>query len=106
VPEDGVATNHHFLPPPDLESFRFTVGHYVLEVFATIVGATRVHLLFAVHLDVSQEAADALSQGNSGLYFDWGPDAGRYQCNTKSPPPFPKEMLSALAKVTSPSVSE
>ena len=99
VPEEGVATNHHFLPPSDIESFRFTTGHYVMEVFATIVGAARVRQLFSVQLDVSQEEANALSQGNAGLYFDWGSDSGRYQHKIQSPQPFPRELVSALARM-------
>jgi hypothetical protein len=89
VPEGGVVTNHHFLPPPDLGSFEFSAGHYVLEVFATIVGVASAKSLFLVHLDVNHEMAAALKKDNSGLYFDWGPDAGRYQCNVK-PPSFSK----------------
>jgi hypothetical protein len=87
VPEDGVVTNHHFLPPPDLTTFEFSAGRYVLEVFATIVGVAKAKSLFSVHLDISQEMATALKQDNSGLYFDWGPDAGRYYVNIKPPSP-------------------
>lgn len=105
VPEEGVTTNHHFLPPSDLESFRFVAGDYTLEVFASIVGVAGVQPLFAVHLEVSKDEALALSQGNAGLYFDWGPDSGRYQHKIKSPPPFPRELLSVLAKVASPQAS-
>jgi hypothetical protein len=98
VPDGGVATNHHFLPPPDFDSFKFVAGHYVLEVFATIVGAAQAKLLFVVRLDVSTEIATALGQSNSGVYFDWEPDAGHYQGNVKPPPPKPES--SALLSQT------
>ena len=99
VPEGGIATNHHFLPPPDLESFIFSSGHYVLEVFATIAGSARAQSLFVVHLDITQEAATAIRQDNSGLYFDWGPDARRYNHNVKSPPPSGREAFALLNDV-------
>jgi len=90
IPEGGVATNHHFLPPPDLE-FTFSPGVYMLEVFATTVGSARAQSLFVVSLDVTQEAANSIKEGSSGLYFDWGPDAARYNHHVTSPPPFKGE---------------
>jgi hypothetical protein len=92
VPDDGIVMNHHFLPPPDLASFVFSSGHYVLEVFATIVGKPQAKSLFVVHLDIDSETATALKQANSGLYFDWGPDAGRYDHHVNLPPPSPKTL--------------
>jgi hypothetical protein len=86
IPEGGIATNHHFLPPPNLESFVFSSGHYVLEVFATIVGSSHAQSLFVVNLDITQETATALKESGSGLYYDWGPDAGRYDQNVKPSP--------------------
>lgn len=106
VPEEGITTNHHFLPPSDSESFQFAAGHYALDVYATTVGTVHVRLLFTVHLDVSQEEAQALGQGNAGLYFDWGPDAGRYQHKITPPPPPPHELVSALAKMAPPSATD
>ena len=79
VSEAGIATNHHFLPPADLDSFAFPAGHYQLEVFATIVGEACPRSLFVVDLDIDSETAVALKEQTTGLYFDWGPDAGRYQ---------------------------
>jgi hypothetical protein len=95
VPEGGVATNHHFLPPPDSESFTFSPGNYTLEVFATLVGSAQLQSLFVVHLDITQEAGKSIREGNSGLYFDWGPDAARYSHHVTSPPPL-KAQASAL----------
>ena len=59
----------------------------LLEAFATLVGSARAHSLFVVHLDVTQEAANSIREGSSGLYFDWGPDAARYSHRVTSPPP-------------------
>ena len=99
VPEGGVATNHHFLPPPDLESFTFSPGSYILEVFATITGATKAQSLFVVHLDVTQKAANSIREGSSGLYFDWGPDAARYDYHVTAPPPLKAEASALLAEL-------
>ena len=99
IPEGGIATNHHFLPPPDLESFAFSAGHYVLDVFATIVGSSRARSLFIVELDITQEIAHALRQDSSGLYFDWGPDAGRYNHNVKPPPSLKVEASTLFEKM-------
>ena len=38
VPETGVASNHHFLLPPDGTNFQFSSGRYTLDIFATEVG--------------------------------------------------------------------
>lgn len=105
VPEEGVATNHHFLPPPDLGAFKFTAGHYTVEIFVTVAGATQAQHLFRVDLDVTQEEATAIDEGNLGHYFNWGRDSGRYQHKITPPPSSPQELLSALTKaaVSSPS---
>jgi len=86
VPDAGIVTNNHFLPPPDLRGFEFSAGDYILDVFATMVGTARPKPLFSVQLEVSQEMAEAIKNENSGLDFDWGPDSGRYQKSLKSPP--------------------
>ena len=44
VGETGVEANHHFLTPRDGNSFRFTEGHYTLDVFVRLLGDSE-HLL-------------------------------------------------------------
>jgi hypothetical protein len=84
VPETGTETNHHFLPPDDARSFKFTTGHYVMEVFATVVGMSGAKRLFEVHLDVNNENAACLEKDGTGLYFDWGPDSAQYSPHVKT----------------------
>lgn len=86
VPEAGFATNHHFMLPPDGTSFQFSVGTYVLEVFITEVGTRNPRLLSTVSLEISLENFTASNQTGHGLFFDWGPDAGRYFAHARSPP--------------------
>lgn len=78
VGENGVSAAHHFLVPKDGASFRFTEGTYQIEVFAKLLGDKSSKLMFAHTLDVSKANADALTDPNAGLYFDWGAEAGRY----------------------------
>jgi len=98
VPETGLTTNHHFLLPPDGTSFYFATGQYVLEVFVTEVGARVPRLLHTVKLEIESEAFKALSEPDHGLYFDWGPDAGRYFAHVRpptqmEPPAFLRELF-------------
>jgi len=84
VGETGVATNHHFLLPKDNSQFTFLVGTYRLEVFAKLLGDFRPVKLFNQMLEVSSEEAQKLTDGGSGLYFDWGPDSSRYHAHVEN----------------------
>lgn len=82
VGETGVAANHHFLVPNDGSSFRFTAGHYRMDVFAKLLGDRRPILLFSQALEISREIGTMLEEPFTGLYFDWGPDSSRYLAHT------------------------
>lgn len=86
VPESGVATNHHFLLPPDGTSFQFLSGQYTIDVFASLVGECSSRLLHSVDLEVRDEHAASMKQPDMGLFFDWGPDAGRYHGHVRAQP--------------------
>jgi hypothetical protein len=49
-------------------------------------------------LEISHEIAALLTEPCAGLYFDWGPDSGRYLQNIdrRPPSPDPSEFLEAL----------
>jgi hypothetical protein len=47
VGEMGIAANHHFLTPNDGSFFRFTEGHYRLDVFAHMLGDKKPTQLFS-----------------------------------------------------------
>jgi hypothetical protein len=98
VGESGVATNHHFLTPKDGNAFRFSAGRYRMDVYAQILGDRRQMLLFSQDLEISNEIASLLMEPRAGLYFDWGPDSGRYLQNVDRRPPSPdhSEFLEAL----------
>lgn len=86
VPETGLAANHHFVLPADGTFFHFSPGQYVLEVFVTEIGARGARSLFKVNLEITPENYRELNQPGHGLYFDWGPDAGRYFAHIRPPP--------------------
>ncbi|MFC3675749.1 hypothetical protein [Ferrovibrio xuzhouensis] len=83
VPESGTAYNHHFLLPADGTNFQFLPGKYSVEVLAQLVGKATHVVLHAVNLEVSPEEARSITRPGQGLYFDWGPDAGKYYGHIK-----------------------
>jgi hypothetical protein len=104
IPETGLTTNHHFLLPPDGTTFQFLPGYYSLDVFATEIRhkvfATEIRrkpeLLFSVGpLEITQELFNQFNKPGCGLYFDWGPDAGRYFARVL---PMPETKFPALLR--------
>lgn len=79
VGETGIAANHHFLTPDDGSTFRFMPGRYLLKVHARLLGDSKPIQLFSQDLEIPPALAIQLCEGQSGLYFDWGPDSSRYQ---------------------------
>ena len=87
VGETGVATSHHFLAPKDGHDFRFTEGHYKLDVFAHLLGDRKKTPLFSQAVEISRDLAASLAERDTGLYFDWGPDSSRYLPHIEKRPP-------------------
>jgi hypothetical protein len=83
VPESGITANHHFLLPFDGTSFQFLAGAYILEVFASVVGERTPRLLYSVKLEITSEQEYSLKDKGNGLFFDWGPDAGKYSAHIR-----------------------
>jgi hypothetical protein len=104
VGETGVAADHHFLTPKDGTAFRFTEGHYRLEVFAYLLGDKKPLRLFSQVLDITREKAAALEERNAGLFFDWGPDSSRYLPHVENQSPPPDE--THVGKVPSPTEAD
>jgi hypothetical protein len=78
VGETGVVANHHFLTPLDGNSFSFHEGTYRIE--------KQSRLLFSHDLIVTIEQSNVLQDMQSGIYFDWGPDAGKYLSHVETKP--------------------
>jgi len=99
VGESGITANHHFLAPNDVgHTYRFVAGTYRLDVFAKLLGENKRKQLFTQSLEVSQESAALLDKPGNGLYFDWGPDASRYQSHIdfRQPPPEIEQKIPGL----------
>lgn len=77
VPETGVASNHHFLLPENVDNFSFTSGTYEVEVFARVFGEKTARRLFVQRLEITVETAEQLPR-YAGVYFDWAADAAAY----------------------------
>lgn len=101
VGQEGVATNHHFMLPTDIENYNFAAGDYLLEVFGKTVDRNRVHLLSSIEISISAAEATKLKELDYGIYFDWGPDAGRYQTKIDSKPSRPDDALKLLEALKS-----
>jgi hypothetical protein len=86
VGEEGVAYNHHFTLPSDGTRFEFLPGDYRVEVYASLVGKTPL-LLYATNLTLAEQAASQLKNTDCGVFFDWGPDSGRYHAHVRKRPP-------------------
>jgi hypothetical protein len=102
VGENGYESDHHFLAPKDGSGYTFRAGLYRLSFFAWIVGDRKKKLLFSHDFEISPETAAALEDPHTGVYFDWGPDAGRYipHVDTRKPLPDPEDFIEAL-RITS-----
>ncbi|MCB9978880.1 MAG: hypothetical protein H6862_04675 [Rhodospirillales bacterium] len=96
IGDTGIASNHHFLLPTDVESFVFKAGNYSLEIYAQIIGDKNTKLLHQVDLTISQQEAELLKQGDKGIYFDWGPDSKKYHTHIDSRPPKIKGDIDSL----------
>jgi len=82
VPQDGITFDHHFLLPEDGANFQFLEGSYKLIIFAKLVGSKKPIELSSIDLNVSHSQANQLTESNTGIYYDWGPDQQSYHAHT------------------------
>ena len=81
VGENGITCNHHFLLPKDGTQFDFFPGDYIVEVYTTLVGQSEILLMSKIKLYLSELHSLSMNQQKVGVYFDWGPDSGKYQAH-------------------------
>lgn len=98
VGETGVAANHHFLTPKDGSKFLFVEGAYTLKVYAKLLGDTEPVMLVSQRLEIARDESQALKEPETGLYFDWGADSGRYipHVEQRRPSPDPEDIMKLL----------
>jgi hypothetical protein len=86
VTEEGVAANHHFLPPMGEHHFEFLPGDYELDIYARIVRRSATVHLQNMTLHLTQEHARTLKDQRSGVFYLRGPDSERYIARADSGP--------------------
>jgi hypothetical protein len=79
VERKGIAADHHFILPDREQRFRFQEGEYTLSLYASCVGDKRPRLLTEQRLRVTDQQAASIGMTDAGLFFDWNPDAERYE---------------------------
>jgi hypothetical protein len=78
VGRDGVSYYQHFLSLDREACASFEPGLYHLEVFATVLGRRRSHLLRAVDLDVPEPVGPTQS-----IRYDWNPVSKKYRAEIR-----------------------
>jgi len=81
VGHEGVAYNHHFLLPADGVDFKLLPGHYTVRVYAKRITDRTPFQLTQIELALSDSQARELEKGDTGIYFDWGPDQQAYHAH-------------------------
>ena len=66
------------MPPKDGTAYEFLQGKYRLEVYASILNKNVPLKMFSVDLEVNENQAAKLKEGDYGLFFDWGPESSQY----------------------------
>jgi hypothetical protein len=81
VTEDGVASNHHFLPPKGESTFTFISGNYVIEIYGRIVMAAEAKLLHTINVTLTDGQAAALKDKTRGVFYTWEPEFQSYRAH-------------------------
>jgi hypothetical protein len=78
VGKEGVVCNHHFLLPKDGTTYTFLPGQYFIDVFVKLVDTNQPHRISTQSVILSEEFAEKMQLVDAGIFFDWGPDSGKY----------------------------
>lgn len=84
VGRDGVTCDHHFLLPRADDVFNFAPGLYTVEFFANVVGDRRPSRFISISLELTAEAANAMRDGQAGVWFTWRPASRRYEASVET----------------------
>ena len=82
---EGITCNHHFLLPKDGTAYEFLPGEYIGEVYISLLHS-KATLLSRFNLSLTEQQSDAIRKNGSGVFFDWGPDSGKYHAHIDNRP--------------------
>lgn len=99
VGKEGFSTNHHFLLH-DRSQYQFKAGKYRLDVYAATVHQKKPRRLWTLQLELSDQQAGALTNNQSGIYFDWDPATGAFEPHVDQRPLAPSVVPTLLRSVT------
>jgi hypothetical protein len=83
---EGVTCNHHFLLPKDGTSYEFLPGEYHGEVWISLLHS-KATLISRFNLSLTDQQSEAIVKNGNGVFFDWGPDSGKYHAHIDKRPP-------------------
>lgn len=86
VDQVGVAMDHHFLLPADGTGFAFRPDGYTIDVYVKLVRSSKPHLLISVTAHLPESVFKEAEQSGGGVFFDWGPDLGKYHAHSRPLP--------------------
>ncbi len=78
VPENGIATNHHFNPLDTNKLFLFSKGTYSLELVAKLAGGDRLFSLWTVTVEMPEGVFGNTVTDDTAVFFSWSPGQKRY----------------------------
>lgn len=78
VPENGIATNHHFNPLDTNKLFLFSKGTYSLELVAKVAGGDRLFSLWTVKVEMPEGVFGNTVTDDTAVFFSWSPEQKRY----------------------------
>ncbi|NSX55027.1 hypothetical protein [Parasulfitobacter algicola] len=79
VSPEGIAGEHHFLMAADDKSFILKAGKLKIDVVARLIGDSNDIELGSCSIQVSPEHAQALTNKNCAVFYDWGGERREYQ---------------------------
>ncbi len=83
VGHEGVALDHHFLLPSDGTQYDFRAGQYTVDVYVKLARRPRASRLGSIRTELPEPIATSAASRGYGIFFDWGPDLGRYNAYTR-----------------------
>jgi hypothetical protein len=99
VGHEGLTMDHHFLLPHDGTQYDFRAGPYVVDIYAKLARRRRPSRLGSIPVDLAEAVAETAKTHHHGVFFDWGPDLGRYHAHARPAPASSVDMPPLLPQI-------